>query len=234
MHRGGCDHLLTGITVHLVPLDLQPVLVGETVLLRPLAASDFDVLYAIASDPAVWEQHPAKDRAQERVFRRWFADALASAGALVAVDQTSGEVIGTSRFVQYAPDEVEIGWTFLSTSRWGGTWNGEMKRLMLDHAFREVRCVRFTVHAENVRSQRAVRRLGARQVETAPDAHGRGENYVFRLKRESTAGGSQVGLAATGLHVLDARDKVQRRAGPAALQLLEWIGARMALLTRSK
>jgi RimJ/RimL family protein N-acetyltransferase len=173
-----------------VPLDLQPVLVGPTVLLRPLVEGDFDALYAIASDPVVWEQHPAKDRTQEPVFRRWFAEALASAGALVAVERTSGEVIGTSRLVQHGHDEVEIGWTFLSPARWGGIWNGEVKRLMLDHAFLEVQRVRFTVHSDNVRSQQAVRRLGAEQIGTAADHQGRGENLLFRLERESATDAS--------------------------------------------
>lgn len=117
------------------------------------------------------------------MFRRWFGDALASRGALVAEDTHGGQVIGTSRYVLCAEDEVEIGWTFLARSRWGGTWNGEMKRLMLDHAFRAVRTVTFTVHAGNIRSQRAVERLGAVRVGTTADEHGRGENVVFRLER---------------------------------------------------
>jgi RimJ/RimL family protein N-acetyltransferase len=131
-------------------------------------------LYVIASDPAVWEQHPSKDRTEESVFRRWFEEALASGGALVAVDPATDEVIGGSRFVLHRPDEVEIAWTFLARSRWGGTWNSELKRLMLEHSFRKVQRVRFTIHSDNVRSQRAVRRLGAEQVGKAPDVHGRG------------------------------------------------------------
>jgi RimJ/RimL family protein N-acetyltransferase len=168
-----------------VELELQPLLASEFLLLRPLSVSDFDALYVIASDPAVWEQHPSKDRAEEPVFRRWFEEALASGGALVAIDPATDEVIGTSRFVLHGPDEVEIGWSFLARSRWGGSWNSEMKRLLLEHAFQRVERVRFTVHSDNVRSQRAVRRLGAVQVGTAPDVHGRGENLVFRLSRSA-------------------------------------------------
>ena len=168
----------------LVVLDRQPVLCSDMLLLRPLATSDFDTLYGIASDPLVWEQHPSKDRAHEPVFRQWFREALASQGAVVALDRSNGEVIGTSRYVPHGQDAVEIGWTFLARSRWGGTWNGEMKRLMLDHAFGSVSTVVLTVHEDNWRSQRAVERLGAIRVGASPDVHARGENVVFHLRRD--------------------------------------------------
>ena len=166
-------------------LDRQPRLAGELLELRPLRPDDLDALYAIASDPLVWEQHPSKDRTQRRVFEQWFDDAMASGGALVAIDRTDGSMIGTSRFDHYdaARREVEIGWTFLARSRWGGQYNRAMKHLMLEHAFAAVDAVVFTIHSDNVRSQRAVEKLGATRVGTEIDPHGRGENYVFRLER---------------------------------------------------
>lgn len=135
----------------------------------------------MAADPAVCEQHPSKDRTEEHTSTRWFDDALACGGALVAVDRATGGVFGTSHFVLHGPDEAEIGWTFLARSRWGGLWNGEMKRLLLKHAFDKVQQVRFTVHPEDTRLQRAVKRLGAVPSGTAPDAHGRGEMVAFHL-----------------------------------------------------
>jgi RimJ/RimL family protein N-acetyltransferase len=152
-------------------------------VLRPLTGGDFDALLAIASDPLVWEQHPSKDRAQEPVFRGWFADALASGGALVAVDRRDGQVFGTSRFGLHdtAESEIEIGWTFLARSHWGGTFNREIKRLMLGHAFQAVQYVVFVIHVDNIRSQRAVEHLGAVRQRVEADAHGRGVNVVFRL-----------------------------------------------------
>src|SRR4051794_28109261 len=120
--------------------DAQPVLTGELVALRPLVPGDWDALYAVASDPLIWEQHPVSDRWREPVFRTFFDEALASGGALAALDCSDGRVIGSSRFHGFDPErrEVEIGWTFLARSHWGGAYNGEMKRLMLDHAFRFV------------------------------------------------------------------------------------------------
>ncbi len=102
--------------------DRQPHLKGELVELRPLRAEDFHALFAAGSDPLIWEQHPAKDRYQQDVFTKFFSDALASGGALIALDAKDGAVIGSSRYHGYdeANSEVEIGWTFLARSHWGG------------------------------------------------------------------------------------------------------------------
>lgn len=146
-------------------LNRQPVLEGEHIRLRPLRPEDWDVLFAVASDPLIWQQHPAHDRWREPVFRAFFDDALASGGALVAIDAASGAVIGSSRFEGF--DEanggsVEIGWTFLARSHWGGIYNDQMKRLMLAHALASVAEVRFLVGESNTRSRRALERIGAR------------------------------------------------------------------------
>src|SRR5207244_6686294 len=117
--------------------------------------------------------HPAKDRYQEEQFRVFFREALESGGALVAIDTKDGRVIGSSRFHGYDGDksEVEIGWTFLARSHWGGRYNGEMKQLMLQHAFRFVDRVVFLVGLHNRRSQRAVEKLGGMRVGSRPDTH---------------------------------------------------------------
>lgn len=145
-----------------MPFDRQPHLKGELVELRPLRAADYPALLEAASDPLIWEQHPQRDRYREEVFRGFFDNALASGGALIALDAKDGRMIGTSRFHGYdeAASEIEIGWTFLVRSHWGGRHNGEMKRLMMDHAFQTVRNVVFLIGMDNIRSQNAVERLG--------------------------------------------------------------------------
>jgi N-acetyltransferase len=165
------------------PFDLQPTLKGKLVELRPLRPTDFDALYAVASDPAIWEQHPAKERAQPDGFHKFFQEALDSGGALIAHDTRDGKVIGSSRFYGYDRErsEVEIGWTFLARSHWGGRYNGEMKRLMLDHAFRVVDCVIFLVAPENYRSQRAVEKIGGLRTGSRTDATGR-VSVLFELR----------------------------------------------------
>lgn len=149
-------------------LDRQPVLEGEHVRLRPLRREDWDALFEVASDPLIWQQHPAHDRWQEPVFRAFFEDALANQGALVALDAGTGAVIGSSRFqglVEADGGSVEIGWTFLARSHWGGRWNHEMKRLMLAHALASMAEVRFLVGETNTRSRTALERIGARLTE---------------------------------------------------------------------
>ena len=167
-----------------MPFELQPILKSETLELRPLRADDFESLYAVASDPLIWEQHPNSDRYQPDVFRKFFADALESGGALIAIDRQSDRVIGSSRFHLYdlTRSEVEIGWTFLARSHWGGVYNGEMKRLMLTHAFQFVDNVIFMVGATNVRSQRAVEKIGGVRVGTKLDPEGR-ESVIFRITK---------------------------------------------------
>lgn len=154
--------------------DRQPTLRGELLELRPLVAGDFDALFHVASDPLVWEQHPEPQRCQEPVFRQFFADAIASGGALIALDRATGEVIGSSRFHGYDPAErvVEIGWSFLARSRWGGRYNGEMKRLMVAHAFAWVDRIVFVIGPDNWRSRRAVEKIGGVLSGTNQDVRG--------------------------------------------------------------
>ncbi len=167
-----------------MPFDLQPHLVGTLIELRRLRADDFDALFAVASDPLIWEQHPESDRWTEPAFRRFFKGAMDSGGAFVVVDRPTGAVIGSTRFHDFneAASEIEIGWSFLARSHWGGIYNAEMKRLMLEHAFRFVRNVVFRVGIDNIRSQRAVEKIGGRRVGMRPDARGI-DSVLFRISR---------------------------------------------------
>ncbi len=162
--------------------DLQPTLEGKLLRLRPLQPEDWDDLYAVAADPLIWEQHPHKDRYKEEVFKGFFRDALASGGALIAIDSKDGRVIGSSRFYGYDKDqsEIEIGWTFLTRSHWGGLYNQEMKQLMLGHAFKFVKSVIFLVGPENLRSQRALKKIGAVRAGSRSDESGR-ESFVYQI-----------------------------------------------------
>src|SRR5262245_35288923 len=166
-----------------MPFELQPTLSGELLELRPLRPEDFPALYAVAADPLVWELHPCSDRYQEAVFKEFFREALESGGALIASDRSDGAIIGSSRYFGYDPErsEIEIGWSFLARSHWGGTYNGEMKRLMLRHAFRFVNSVVFLVGPQNFRSQRAVEKVGGVRAGSRLDGSGR-ESLVYRIE----------------------------------------------------
>jgi len=173
-----------------VTFDPQPVLEGKLLSLRPLEAGDFDALYAAASDPLIWEQHPQPNRHELEVFRAYFAEQLASGGALIVHDAETGEAIGLSRYHGYDPErsEVEIGWTFLARRYWGGVYNRELKDLMLAYAFRFVDNVVFLVGPENIRSRRAVERIGAVETGMRPGADGR-PSVAYRLAADDFSSG---------------------------------------------
>ena len=170
--------------------DLQPTLIGRLLELRPLKPDDFDSLFAAASDPLIWGQHPENDRYTKPVFQRYFDGALESKGAFAIIERKSGRIIGSSRYYNFDPvaREVEIGWTFLERAFWGGVYNFELKQLMLEHAFKFVDQVLFIVGEENLRSQRAVEKIGARFLRKTERPHRNGQmtpNVVFVLDRKS-------------------------------------------------
>lgn len=181
-------------------LDRQPLLEGERFALRPLRADDWDALYAIASDPAVWEQHPMVDRWREEVFRAFFEDALAKGGALAIIDTRDGTIIGSSRFqaLKSAEDDeeeqssVEIGWTFLAPRYWGTGANREVKRLMLAHALESVERVDFRVGEANWRSRIALENIGAQRTRRTELSRHQGKrvlHLVYAISREDFAQG---------------------------------------------
>ena len=165
-----------------MPFDLQPILSGELLGLRPLRSEDFHDLYAVASDSLIWEQHPVHDRYKKEVFQKFFREALESGGALIAIDSKTCAALGSSRFHGYDQEksEIEIGWTFLARSHWGGIYNREMKQLMLRHTFKFVDSVIFLVGPQNVRSQRAVEKIGGARVGSKPDGDGR-LSFVYQI-----------------------------------------------------
>jgi RimJ/RimL family protein N-acetyltransferase len=168
-------------------------LIGELLELRPLVPKDFDALFAAASDPLIWEQHPESDRYTREVFQRYFDTALESKGAVAIIERRSGRIIGSSRYYNHdaAAGEIEIGWTFLERAFWGGVYNAELKKLMLQHAFKFVDRVLFIVGETNLRSQKAVEKIGGRFLRKAerPDRNGHmTPNVIFVLEREEFRG----------------------------------------------
>jgi RimJ/RimL family protein N-acetyltransferase len=171
--------------------DPQPHLRGELIELRPLRREDWAELFAVASDPLIWEQHPESDRYQEKVFKTFFKGALESGGAFVVIDTETQQIIGSTRFHGYDPEksEIEIGWTFLARKYWGGRYNAEMKQLMLAHAFQFVENVVFFVGERNVRSQKATEKIGGIKSGTATKIYGNRPpspniRYVIRKLQE--------------------------------------------------
>jgi RimJ/RimL family protein N-acetyltransferase len=170
--------------------DLQPTLSETLISIRPLYEKDFDDLFALASDPLIWEQHPTRDRYKREVFEKYFQGAIESKGAFLVFNAKTGRAIGCSRFYELDKEarSVGIGYTFLSRDHWGATYNRALKSLMINHAFKFVDRIVFHVGINNVRSQKAVEKLGAEKVGTE-DRHYFGDlqsnpNIIYHLHKK--------------------------------------------------
>lgn len=169
-------------------IDLRPYLESERLVVRPLHPDDFTPLFEAASDPLIWEQHPFPDRYKKEIFVEFFAEALASEGAFAVIDRRTGTIIGSSRFyeVNVERNEVVIGYTFLARAYWGGDYNRELKTLMLNHAFNYFKHVLFHVDATNIRSQKAMEKIGGIRTghfdKTKPQTKPR-RVYIYSISR---------------------------------------------------
>lgn len=168
---------------------IQPTLQNEYVDLVPLEKHDFEELFEVASDPAVWEMHPNKERYQREVFQTFFTGALESKGAFLIIDRHSEEVLGSTRFYDFNENaqSIFIGYTFYGTKSWGKKINGGVKKMMLDYIFQYVDKVIFHVGKDNVRSVKAMAKLGAENLgeeEVAYFGEASKMNVVFQIKKE--------------------------------------------------
>jgi len=168
-------------------MNLQPThLHNALVSLRPLSVTDFELLYAVASDPLIWEQHPNPDRYKRDVFQNYFKGAVESGGAFIILNQHE-QVIGSTRFYDFDPakSEIKIGYTFFARSCWGQNFNRSTKLLMLSYAFEFVNRVLFHVGASNIRSQKAMEKLGAIKIgeeEVAYYGESTRLNFVYQFE----------------------------------------------------
>jgi RimJ/RimL family protein N-acetyltransferase len=168
--------------------NLQPILENEKVTLFPLKENDFEGLYHTASDPIIWEQHPNKDRYKQEVFKTFFEGAIKSKGAFKIVNKKTEEIIGSTRFYDYNPEteSILIGYTFYAVKYWGKGFNHAVKTIMLNYIFQFVVKVIFHVGAQNIRSQKAMEKLGAEKIaeqEVAYFGEATKLNFVYEIKR---------------------------------------------------
>lgn len=171
-------------------MNIQPTLENDFVQLIPLQDADFESLFELASDPKIWEQHPNKERYKREVFQNFFQGAMESGGAFKIVEKNTGEVAGSTRFYDYNDEDnsIFIGYTFYGTKFWGSKMNPQVKKLMLDYIFQFVDKVNFHVGKDNIRSQKAMEKLGAKKVDEVNVAYvGEPEklNVVFEITKEN-------------------------------------------------
>jgi RimJ/RimL family protein N-acetyltransferase len=169
-------------------VNLRPdVLEDELTRLIPLEENDFERLYAVASDPLIWEQHPTRDRYKREVFKKFFDGATSSCTAFLIFDKASNELIGSTRYYEYKAEvpSVAIGYTFLAKKCWGGLYNKSVKKLLMDYAFQFVNSIFFHIGANNIRSQKAILKIGAKKVnEVEVDYYGKKLlHYEYEIRK---------------------------------------------------
>ena len=100
-------------------MDLQPTLKDDLIILIPLSEEHFEVLYEVAKDPLIWEQHPCSERYKKEEYAEFFKDSINSKGALIIIEKSTNKVIGSTRFKKLSKVEnaIEIGWSFLSRDK---------------------------------------------------------------------------------------------------------------------
>jgi len=169
-------------------MNTQPILTGDLIELRPLHQDDFEKLLTAASDPLIWEMHPQPDRYKREVFKKFFNEAIDSKGAMLISERQSSQVIGTSRFYNFSKidNSIVIGYTFLSRAFWGGQYNYELKKLMINYALGFVKTVYFHVGLNNIRSQKALEKIGAINtgIEEIPVSYAPPKkSYIYKIER---------------------------------------------------
>lgn len=173
--------------------DLQPTLENDLIKVVPLKEEDFEVLFEVASDSLIWEQHPNKDRYQREVFQNFFKGAIESKGAFIVYEKETNKIVGSSRYydLDEADSSVAVGYTFIAREFWGKGHNRALKNLMLDYAFQFVDKVILHIGATNFRSQKASEKLGAVKISEIEVAY-YGEpvkwNFVYQIDKAKWVG----------------------------------------------
>lgn len=155
-------------------------LTGSRVVLRPGTPADLEPLFEIGNDPEVWAIHRHKNRGDRKQFTSFFLSGLSNPlGVYTICEKYSGTIMGTTRYYRFEREEpgVHIGYTFLAKKYWGTGINAEVKALMLQNAFRMVNTVYFDVFVDNIRSHKAVMKLGAQLF------YINGDRYLYRLPK---------------------------------------------------
>lgn len=174
------------MTFSIQPKHLQ----NQFVKLVPLQETDFEELYSVANDELLWEQHPNKLRYQKPVFQNFFEGAMQSQGAFFIRETSTNEPIGSSRFYDYNPEtnSILIGYTFIGRKFWGKGYNKAIKKLMMDYAFQYVDTIYFHIGANNIRSQKALEKIGGEKIDEFEVEYFGEEsklNYIYRIQNNN-------------------------------------------------
>lgn len=166
-------------------LERKP-LSNNLVKLIPMIKEDYNWIYAVASDPSIWEQHPDNKRYTPIGFTKYFKKLLDTDIPYIILDINTEQVIGATSFYQFnSKDEsVAIGFTFLAKAYWGGIYNQSIKKLMMDFAFSELNKIIFHVREGNIRSQKAIEKIGGKIEKRYPSEDGEGIQIEYSIAKK--------------------------------------------------
>jgi N-acetyltransferase len=145
-------------------------LTGEKIRLEPLSDAHATDLFEAGVDRTIWTYMPVGGFADLTAVREWIDRALAAQAtgselpfAIVLI--ATGRAVGSTRFMDIRSEHraLEIGSTWLSPDVQRTGVNTEAKYLLLKHAFEDLGAhrVQLKTDARNIRSQRAIERIGA-------------------------------------------------------------------------
>jgi RimJ/RimL family protein N-acetyltransferase len=152
-------------------MHIQPiVLTGRIIRLEPLSESHIPDLALVGADEKIWEFMLYGDIQTGADVNAWVLEILNRRERLgdlpfAVIELSSGKAIGATRFMDIHVEHrnLEIGGTWYGVAYQGTGINTEAKYLLLRHAFETLGCIRVQLKtdARNLRSQRAIEKLGA-------------------------------------------------------------------------
>ncbi|MGE7093865.1 GNAT family N-acetyltransferase [Lysinibacillus sp. NPDC048646] len=144
---------------------------NEIVVLKPITKEAVLELLAAGSYPEIWTYLPTTIEQESDVHN--FVDKALTAKMqkkefpFAIVDKISGKIIGSTRFMDIDEKHrrLEIGNTWITPAFWRTAANTNCKYLLLQYCFEvlDLQRVQIKTDQENLRSQKAIERIGAKK-----------------------------------------------------------------------
>ncbi|WP_372516680.1 GNAT family N-acetyltransferase [Paenibacillus silviterrae] len=147
-------------------INKNTILIGNKIKLVPMEAGHDEGIYEAGRFPEIWELTQGRIESLDDA-RAYIAKALEQSNAIpfVISELSSNRIVGSTRLFDFshANRGVEIGSTWLTPAVWRTFVNTECKYLLLKHCFESLGMIRVQLKTDsrNLRSQRAIERLGA-------------------------------------------------------------------------
>ncbi|MEG9436511.1 GNAT family N-acetyltransferase [Edaphobacter sp. HDX4] len=146
------------------------VLEGYSVCLTPIDYSHLDQLSVWSAEKDIWRYMTFAHLASKAELQAWIGTAMdanehGTEMNFAIIDEANQSAVGTTSFYRVVPEHrrLELGKTWLGAPYRRTHINTATKFLMLTHAFETLLTnrVELNTDARNIRSQRALERLGA-------------------------------------------------------------------------